>query len=182
MEPFFVRTEEEFNVIYHSYRMKIITAFSQQENMTATFKQIGDALGDASSKVTYHGKMMIKIGLLKLDHTSLINGITAKHYHLVSDDFRIQLDSKSNLILEKKIQKHQATIILDSLDEMKEIVGTLDSKPRSFIMSSNDLYLTDAEINELNELIHRFSQNKTKRENTRMVTAYHLLVDHKVKE
>ena len=56
MEPFFVRTEEEFNVIYHSYRMKIITAFSQQENMTATFKQIGDLLGDASSKVTYHEK------------------------------------------------------------------------------------------------------------------------------
>ncbi len=179
MEPFYVRTEEEFNVIYHSYRMKIITAFSQQENMTATFKQIGDLLGDASSKVTYHGKMMIQIGLLKLDHTNIINGITAKYYRLVSDDFRIQLDRKSDPVLEKKLMKHQAVIALDSLDEMKALVGALGNKPRSLIMSSNDLYLTDEEVKELNELIHRFAQKKKKRENTRKVTCYHLLVDHK---
>lgn len=179
MEPFYVRTEEEFNVIYHSYRMKIITAFSQQENMTATFKQIGDLLGDASSKVTYHGKMMIKIGLLELHHTELINGITAKYFRLVSDDFRIQLDRKNDPILTKKVMKHQARLVLDSLDEMKDLVGNFDNKPRSLIMSSNDLYLTDDEINELNELIHRFSQKKKKQENTRKVSCYHLLVDHK---
>ena len=111
--------------------------------------------------------MMIKIGLLTLDHTNVINGITAKYYRLISDNFRIHLDSKSDPVLEKKVMKHQAVIALDSLDEMKALVSALGNKPRSLIMSSNDLYLTDEEVNELYKLIHRFAQKRKRGENTR---------------
>ncbi|BES65691.1 hypothetical protein SANA_21300 [Gottschalkiaceae bacterium SANA] len=179
MQPFFVKTEEEFNIIYHSYRMKIITAFSQCENQTATFKQIGDMLGDHSSKVTYHGKMLIKIGLLSLDHTENIHGITAKYYRLVSESFRVQYGKDGDSIVKKKIMKHQATIVLDSLDEMIELVSDLNNDNRSIQMASNDLYLTEEERIEMIEFINRFAQKKEKRANTKKVTCYSLIVEHK---
>ena len=50
----------------------------------ATCKQLADAMGISASSVTHHMKKLEKLGLVELDHTELIRGITAKYWRFIS--------------------------------------------------------------------------------------------------
>ena len=179
MDRFDIKNEKEFDIIYNSYRMKIIDAFGISPNMTATFKQIADRLGDNSSKVTYHCKMLIDIGLLELDHTELINGITAKYYTLVSDNFKIAFDHKSNKVIQKKIMKSQAQVAYDGLKDMQTLVSDLNHEQRSIAFVHNELHLTKEDMKEYWQLMEKLVEKKVPQEDTFKVTLYTLLInDH----
>ena len=178
MEHFDILTEEAFDIIYHTYRMKVIDAFGSRDHMTATFKQIADQLGDNSSKVSYHGRMFIKIGLLTLDHTEVINGITAKHYKLLSDNFRVKFDKKNDPVIRKKIQKGQASLVLDGLHQMENMVTDMNHDNRSLSYVMNDLHLTKEDMKELWHTMEKFNAKKEKRDDTTKVTLYTLLVNN----
>ncbi len=180
MEEFVVSTEEEFDIIYQTYRMRIITEYSLCPNMTATFKQIADKLGDNSAKVSYHGKMLIKIGLLKYNHSKNINGITAKYYKLVTDRFKIDFGDKDDLITQKRILKHKTMIIMDSLDRMKHIVGDLENEQRFITLASNDLYLTEEELDHLKNHIEELTKKNVPRPGTRKITYYTIWIDDNI--
>ncbi len=176
MTRFDIISEEAFDIIYNTYRMKIINAFGSRDHMTATFKQIADQLGDNSSKVTYHGKMLIKIDLLVLDHTENINGIVAKYYRLVSDNFRIRFGDKKNELIRAKILKSQVDIANDSLHQMSDLVNKNDSESRSIAFAMNDLHLTKEEMTELWGVIEKFNEKKERKDHTNKVTFYTLIV------
>ena len=176
MDRFDIVTEEAFDIIYHTYRMKIIDAFGSTEGMVATFKQIADLLGDNSSKVTYHGKMMIKIGLLVPDHTEKINGIIAKYYRLVSDIFKISFGDKNDPIMRKKFMKSQANVVLNGLEHIHDMVSDLNHDSRSIAFVMNEIYLTKEEQHELWQTLEKFAAKKERSENTSKVTLYSLII------
>lgn len=179
MTHFDILDEEAFDIIYNTYRMKVIDAFGSKENMTATFKQIADELGDNSSKVTYHGKMLINLGLLVLDHTESINGITAKYYRLVSDSFRIKFDTSKNPAIKKKIQRGQTTVVMDGLERLMEQVSEMDHEDRNLSFVLNEIHVTKDDLKALWEVLDKYSAMKERREDTIPVTLYSLIInDH----
>lgn len=187
MDQFIIETEEAMGVIFHPYRIKIIKTFTSMPKMIATFKQIADILGDNSSKVTYHGKMLIELGILVLDHTKIINGINAKYYRLKTDIFN--LGPKINLPA-GHANALKNYVMSDFIKEMEEKIE-FALKPENSesislnIFSGTIMYLTDDEINELHEDMYKYTQMKTPREGTKKVDFYSLLIhpsDKKTKE
>ncbi len=184
MDVFTIKTEEELDIIYHSYRMKIIRAFSNTKNGVATFKQIADILGDNSSKVTYHGKKLLNLGILKLSHTEEINGITAKYFKLVYDSFDI--DKSKDLTKQRDpFFKNQITqIITDALHDIqnKVVEVTEDDIKHEIHLSAESLYLTEEEFEEFNQLIHKYMDLTEERENAKKVDFLAISINEKARK
>ncbi len=165
MNKFVISSEEHIKIIFHTYRMKIIEQYTKMENMTATFKQIADALGDNSSKVTYHGKMLIDIGVLELDHTEIINGINAKYYKLIYDVFDMDNDFKIPDVAKVMVNKQISDTLMRLITDMQtKLSDALDSDGKQGVhVSSGEVYLTDEEMKDLIDTVMEYADKKGKK-------------------
>lgn len=166
MALFVIRTEEEFKVIGDPFRMKIIHTMSEMPDQMATSKQIADVLGENSSKVTYHLKMLLKIGVIELDHIELVNGINAKFYKLLFDSFDTQFDVASELDLEVFHQSYMGMFsgaVNSFLEELKKIKFDREKRYQG-VMSYEKVWLSDEEFNSINEFIFEVIENHKKKD------------------
>ena len=79
----------EKNKIYMNPQRQRLIRLMQVSGEAMTPKQLSNELGISPSAVTAHIKKLESLGLIKLDHTKKINGITAKYYAL--EDVSISL-------------------------------------------------------------------------------------------
>lgn len=165
MALFVIRTEEEFKVIGDPFRMKIIHIMSGFPEQMGTSKQIADALGENSSKVSYHLKMLLKIGVIELDHIEVVNGINAKYFKLLFDSFDTQFDVATDLDLDVFHHSYMGLFsgaVNTFLDELKELRFEKDKKYQG-VMSYEKIWLTKEEFEAVNEYIYSIvEKHKTK--------------------
>ncbi len=110
-----IQTDEEIKIFSDPYRMRIINAYIKAgEPMTV--KGVADLMGEVPAKVHYHVKKLISIDILKLDHTEVINGITAKYYALTTDQFRVAYQNTSG---QKALFDSTTNMILSVVDDYK---------------------------------------------------------------
>jgi len=62
----------------HPSRQRILTLLSIHGSMTP--KQVADSLSMTSSSAKHHILKLVGLGAVEVDHTALINGITATYY------------------------------------------------------------------------------------------------------
>ncbi len=150
-----ITTDEEFKIFVDPYRMRILEVYND-EKTPLTVKQVADILGEVPAKVHYHIKKLIKIGILELDHIEIINGINAKYYKLMFDEFRLDASQTSPKL--KNIQIDVAmNVIIQTLDRFKEIVlkraeevKTEEETPEEDgFMSLATMYMNPEEYNNL---------------------------------
>lgn len=110
-----IETDEEIKIFSDPYRMRIINAYIKAGN-PMTVKGVADAMGEVPAKVHYHVKKLISIDILALDHTEVINGITAKYYRLTTDSFRVAYQNTSD---QKALFDSTTNMILSVVDEFK---------------------------------------------------------------
>ncbi|MGV3466517.1 MAG: ArsR/SmtB family transcription factor [Heyndrickxia sp.] len=140
MEVYEITTLEEAKVLTNELRMKIFSVYFDQKPRTA--KQLADELGLSPSKVHYHVRELVKVGLLFLYDTREVNGIIEKYYLPIAKDVRIlinQLDSDGKQqIVDKTIS-----------DMKKQLLQSLESQTNHSLFRTLNLHLHPEEKQEL---------------------------------
>ena len=82
METIRLQTKEALNTYINPQRQNILRRMRiAGEPMTP--KQISDRVGISPSSVQHHIRKLLSIGVVALDHTRSVHGITAKYYRIV---------------------------------------------------------------------------------------------------
>ena len=79
MKKIALTTKEELNIYMSPVRQQLLRQLGIS-NAPMTPKMLADKLQISASSVQYHIKKLIPLGVIELDHTEIINGITARYY------------------------------------------------------------------------------------------------------
>lgn len=156
-------TLEEVKAISDPYRYRILTTLINM-NEPATVKQIADKMGEVPAKVHYHIKKLEKAEIIKLVYTKEINGIIAKYYEPLATGFEIECSKEIEEPAKKMILAESQRMLSELYDESKKIflnsVGKAakDEKDKDAkgSITTNNLYLTEEEVNEIMALMESF--------------------------
>ena len=78
MDTIRLSDDKDLQVFMHPSRQRILTLLSIHGSMTP--KQVADSLSMTSSSAKHHILKLVGLGAVEVDHTALINGITATYY------------------------------------------------------------------------------------------------------
>lgn len=126
----------------------------------ATCKQLADAMGISASSVTHLVKKLETLGLVELDHTELIRGITAKYWRYIPTSVNVRAGVHDDLQEEKAFlvdYLHQRTY--DAL--RSHIASPTIERERKLGLTHGDLrdgfvYLTEEAARQLQDQISSF--------------------------
>lgn len=183
-----VTTFEQAKVLSNDLRVKILSLFHDDKSRTA--KQIADQLEMSASKVHYHVRELVKVGLLVLTETKEKSGIVEKYYLPIAKDIRIRLSRIEGEGIH--LLHEQSQIINNTLKEFKNSFlkafehahnDKNNTKPLFFQMSK---YMSEEErkelYNELKELSEKWNNRLTssckdpeKKENGLLVSLYEVI-------
>lgn len=79
MEPVVLRGKKELDIYINPQRQRLLRLMTI-EGRPATPKHLSDKMGISPSSVQHHLSRLMELGLVELDHTELIRGITAHYY------------------------------------------------------------------------------------------------------
>jgi len=155
-----IESDEEIKIFSDPYRMRIINAYIKAgEPMTV--KGVADMMEEVPAKVHYHVKKLISIDILRLDHTELINGITAKYYALTTDSFRVAYQNTSD---QKALFDSTTNMILSVVDEFKsDIVKNAEhiknnekkeQEAKNGFFTKETMYLSHRDYDEFENDLH----------------------------
>ncbi|KAA0546635.1 helix-turn-helix transcriptional regulator [Bacillus sp. BGMRC 2118] len=155
-----VTTFEQAKVLSNDLRMKILSLFHDDKSRTA--KQIADQLEMSASKIHYHVRELVKVGLLVLTETKENAGIVEKYYLPIAKDIRIRLSQIEGEGIH--LLHEQSQIINNTLKEYKTCFlkafehahnDPSNSKPLFFQMSK---YMSVEEKSELYSELKELSE------------------------
>ncbi|MCF8018678.1 ArsR family transcriptional regulator [Petrocella atlantisensis] len=161
-----IETDDEIKIFSDPYRMKIINAYIKARK-PLTVKGVADIMGEVPAKVHYHVKKLLSIDILVLDHTEVINGITAKYYKLTTEQFKVSYQNVNN---HEALFDSTTNMILSVVDEFKEDimkgakylkqVHERKDESRNGYIDKEEIYLNEKEYfafaEEMRALIERY--------------------------
>ena len=95
-----ITTREQLDVYMNPQRQRLLHEM-QVLAQPATCKQLADAMGISASSVTHHMRKLESLGLVELDHTEVIRGITARYWRAVPTDVSLRANEGGDLQEEK---------------------------------------------------------------------------------
>ncbi|MCF7926238.1 MAG: hypothetical protein K9L74_01505 [Candidatus Izimaplasma sp.] len=166
-----IETDEEIKVFTDPYRNKIINTFLS-EDRPLTVKMVADILGEVPAKVHYHVKKILKINLIELDHIEVINGINAKYYKMLYDNFKLKINQNQDERLINTQLDHVTKMLVSIIDEFKsDVLNRVEDLEDNFhnsdyegFISQIKLTLTEENYDEFNNefktLIKKYTSKK----------------------
>lgn len=163
----YISTEEELKILSDPFRLRIISAYVEHEK-PLTVKGCADIINEIPSKVHYHIKKLIKIGILALDHIEVINGINAKYYYLPKTSFELKIEDTTSAGMEKNLDLLTNVSIsqienfrMDFINSMQTAIkDKVESKYDVGYVSTSHLYLSEEEHDELQKMVFDFIVGK----------------------
>lgn len=154
-----IESDQELKIFSDPYRMKIINAYIKA-GQALTVKGVADLMGEVPAKVHYHVKKLLSIDILVLDHTQVINGITAKYYRLTTENFSV---SYENTPSKPGLFDSTTNMLISMIDEFKEDIyknasfikthSTASNIPRKGFMTKEELHLCEEDYESFNQEI-----------------------------
>lgn len=161
------------NKIYMNPQRQRLIRLMEINGEAMTPKQLSNELGISPSAVTAHIKKLESLGLIKLDHTKKINGITAKYYAL--EDVSISL--KFNQQKDASVSNEQEVFLNYMMNEnwqgfleyQKELSASKEENHESVDKVQGDVingvaFLTDEDAATLKKYIVDFLKVHAKKE------------------
>lgn len=150
-----LKTIKEIKIISNPIRMNVIKNYYLY-GKAATVKQMAVYMNQVPANIHYHVKKLVEINVLVLDHTEMINGITAKFYIPTAKIIKIE-DSNS---LEGGYLGEKEIIISNIFDENKlDFIQYMRKKKKDENIGSirtSRLSLTHLEYLDLEKLINDY--------------------------
>jgi DNA-binding transcriptional ArsR family regulator len=78
---------EQIKIISDKNKIEILNCFELEKPITVT--EVSEKLGIPYSKISYHVKILEKVGLIEIVDTKIKSGIIEKFYSPVAEEFRI---------------------------------------------------------------------------------------------
>lgn len=95
-----IETREQLDVYMNPQRQRLLHEM-QVLARPATCKQLADAMGISASSVTHHMRKLEALGLVEVDHTELVRGITARYWRAVPTEILLRANERGDLQEEK---------------------------------------------------------------------------------
>lgn len=168
MEVVNLDTREKQNAFMNPARQDILRLL-QLAGRPMTPKELADKMGISASSVTFHIKKLVELGVVALDHTEQIRGITARYYKALNVSVRLGLlapggdDAAQEMFLQRTVEQ-----VLAGVQGLKRLAGEkgLDEEDVMGLgdMHSGVVYLTREEAIELQRGMMEFlSERETPR-------------------
>ncbi len=161
-------TKEELKIFMSPQRQQIIRAMSLCGD-PVTAKMLSDMLCISASSATHHLRLLEKIGVVKLNHTERINGITARYYSLSDVIVSIGLQDRDDLKSERSAVIQN--ILLNTLEGFNGRLEWAAEKgiPNDLLTEYGDflsgvIHLTRDESAELMRIIKEYLELHGKRQ------------------
>lgn len=160
-------TDKELKILMSPIRQKIIKIMSR-EGKPVTSKHLADKLNISPSSAQHHIKQLQQVGIVELDHTEVINGITARYLKLsektvsigqnINDDLSSERDVLARSILNKSYNGYKGLIT-----ERRQLIAEEYRKGNKIAdQMTGVVHLTTKEANELFNIIDGFIKKHSK--------------------
>lgn len=164
MKKIALTTKNELNIYMSPVRQQLLRQLSIS-SQPMTPKMLADKLNISASSVQHHIKKLMQLELIELDHTEIINGITASFYKPAQITVQIGLSSNDDLVQQRE------TLVQDSISQVyngfrsqmkKRIARYQESDPENLSkwgdVLSGVVHLSETESKELMKLVYEFIQ------------------------
>ena len=168
MKKIELTTKEELNIYMSHVRQQLLRLLNLS-GIPMTPKMLADELHISASGIQHHIKKLMSLGLIELDHTESINGITASFYKPAQVTVQIGLGRDDSLARQKDalIQDSIAQVYDGFCKHMKKRIDHTGAKDPDKLRKWGDIltgvaYLDEKESRELMNLIGSFIENHSK--------------------
>jgi predicted ArsR family transcriptional regulator len=165
MDKVKLSTKKELEIYMNPVRQQLLRQLELAKG-PMTPKMLADKLGISASGVQHHIKKLMSLGLIELDHTELINGITASFYKptYVSVQIGLGLSDNSTLQREILVQDRISKTFDGFMTQMKTAINkhpnpNIDVLRQWGDVMSGVVHLTNQESQELMNLITDYIDN-----------------------
>lgn len=160
MEVVNLDTREKQNAFMNPARQDILRLL-ELAGRPMTPKELADKMGISASSVTFHIKKLVGLGVVALDHTEQIRGITARYYKALNVSVRLGLlapggdDAAQEMFLQRTVEQ-----VLAGVQGLKRLAGEKGLGEEDVMglgdMHSGVVYLTREEAIELQRRVLDF--------------------------
>lgn len=157
--------KKELEIFMNPTRQQLLREM-ERAGVPLTPKFLSDRLEISPSSVQFHIKKLESIGLLELDHTEMIHGITARFYRLSDADVSLGI-ADGDLTEEKKLLMENSLMNVyrgfrKNVREKRELMKV--SEKYGDLMT-HTVFLTEQEAREMFDMLQAFiSEHKVKSE------------------
>lgn len=127
-------TKKELEIYMNPMRQNLLRIL-ERSKLPMTPKQLSEKLDISPSSVQHHIKKLESLGVIALDHTEVINGITARYYCPTYVNVQIGLDHPDDNQMQKEVlvQEQIARTYEGFLTQKKKFIEKIydaDSEPK----------------------------------------------------
>jgi DNA-binding transcriptional ArsR family regulator len=162
MKKIALSTKEELNIYMSPVRQQLLRLLSLA-NAPMTPKMLAGRLNISASSVQFHIKKLLSIGVIELDHTEKINGITASFYKPSQVTVQIGLDRDGGFGAQREVlaQDLIAQVYDGFRAKMKKRIELEGDRDPENLRKWGDIlsgvvYLSNQESSELIKLINEY--------------------------
>lgn len=102
MDKIKLSTKKELEIYMNPVRQNLLRLL-ERSKLPMTPKQLSEKLEISPSSVQHHIKKLESLGVITLDHTEAINGITARYYSPTYVNVQIGLDHPDDTQMQKEV-------------------------------------------------------------------------------
>ncbi|PPK83415.1 putative ArsR family transcriptional regulator [Lacrimispora xylanisolvens] len=162
MDHIKLSTKKELEIYMNPVRQNLLRLL-ERSKLPMTPKQLSQKLDISPSSVQHHIKKLESLGVIELDHTEVINGITARYYCPTYVNVRIGLDHPDDTQLQKEVlvQEQIARTYEGFLTQKKKFIEQFNNEDLESRWDLGDIltgvvHLSPGEGEELLKLIKDF--------------------------
>lgn len=148
-----LQTKEQLNIFMNPQRQTLLRVLAKSSS-PRTPKDLSLELNVSPSSIQHHLKKLESLGLVYVDHTAEIHGITAKYYAPAKVTVRIGCKGKDPLFNERETLLR--SLVADVLDDT--LTGLSDQEPETCArdVMTGVVHLTPQRAVELQRVIRDF--------------------------
>lgn len=158
-------TKKELDIFMNPVRQQLLRQLELSKT-PMTPKMLADKLGISASGVQHHIKKLMSLDLIELDHTELINGITASFYKptYASVQIGLELADDNNSLRQVLVQDKIARTYDGFLSQMNHVMAQYPGSDPDTLRQWGDtmsgiVHLTKEESQELLTLVSDYIES-----------------------
>lgn len=157
MDTIVLSGKRELDIYMNPQRQNLIRQM-QITGVPMTPKQISDQLGISPSSVQHHLRQLVELGLVVLDHTESIHGITASFYRVLPKTVQIGslADDGLNHLRTALLQTNLSSVFSGFLAHCEQHAGETPAPEQFGDILTGISHLTPAEAAKLYGMIRAF--------------------------
>lgn len=182
MEKVKLTTKKELEIFMNPVRQQLLRQLEISKG-PMTPKMLADKLGISASGVQHHIKKLISLGVILLDHTEQINGITASFYKPAEVTVQIGLDMDDNsapqreVLIQQRIAKTYEGFLTAKKSRLSHCVNPDVELLRQWgDILTGVVHLTEQESNDLMGIISEYIESHSKPASDRSPWEYSVIL------